>query len=196
MNFKATAGLLGCLFLFAQGVCVAGGAPDEESNPYAVISERNVFHLNPPPPPAPAEEPPKVEVPTMKLSGFLRIGQTTHALFTCNPKDKKDGPMYFNLTDGQKEGILEVVKIHEDRGEVDIINSGTPLTLSLKNDSLEPTAPPPAKGPQSGPEEHRGHKPPDGVPHDPARSAYRTPVPGEGGKPAFTMPMRRSRLQE
>jgi hypothetical protein len=194
MNFKATARLLGCLFLLAQGWPMAAAVPEDNSNPYAVISERNVFHLNPIPPP-PAPETPKVDLPVIKLSGFLRIGKTTHALFSYSPKEKKEGPIYYNLADGEKEGILEVVKIHEDKGEVEIIDSGTSLTLSLKNDTLEPKAAP-NKVAQAGSQMPRGLRSP-GPEHMPGRSAYRFPVPGQGaGAPAFPMPSRRSRVQQ
>ena len=200
MNLKATARLLACLFLLAQGWPLAAGAPDDDADPYAVISERNVFHLNPIPPPPPPPEAPKADLPVIKLSGFLKIGKTTHALFSSTPKDKKEEPMYFNLADGEKEGILEVVKIHEDKGEVEIINSGTPLTLSLKKDTLDPTAPAPNKGAPANSDLARGPRPP-GVPDQiPGRSAYRFPVPGQGagagGPPAFPMPTRRTRVQQ
>jgi hypothetical protein len=179
---------------------MAAAVPDDDSNPYAVISERNVFHLNPIPPPEPAQEAPKVELPTIKLSGFLRIGKTTHALFSYSPKDKKEEPIYYDLADGEKEGILEVVKIHEDRGEVEIINSGTPVTLSLKKDSLEPKETEPNKGPQADSGTPPGPQPPGGPEHMPGRSAYRFPGPGQGGggggSSAFPIPSRRSRVQQ
>jgi hypothetical protein len=207
MNLKATAGLLGWLFLLTQGRPTLAAAlaegDDDDSNPYSVISERNVFHLNPPPPPVTVDDKPKAELPSIKLSGFLRIGQKTHALFSSTPKDKKDGPIYYNLADGEKEGILEVVRIHEDKGEVEIINTGTPVTLSLKTDTLEPKAPPPNKGALADSGAPRRPKSPDGANPLPGRPAYRFPVPGQagageaaGGPPAIPMPMRRSRVAQ
>ena len=172
---------------------------NDDSNPYAVISERNVFHLNPVPPPEPPPEAPKPDLPKIKLSGFLRIGQKTHALFSCAPKDKKEEPIYYNLTDGEKDGILEVVKIHQDKGEVDIINSGTPATLSLKSDTLEPTAPAPAKGALAKAQHSEAPKSSGGPEHMPGRSAYRFPAPGQGGggNPSpFSMPERRARVAQ
>jgi hypothetical protein len=194
MNLKATARLLGCLILLAQGWPLAAAVPDDGSNPYDVITERNVFHLNPIPPPPPPPTP-KVELPEIKLSGFLRIGKTTHALFSCSPKDKKEEPIYYDLADGQKEGILEVVRIHEEEGEVEIINSGTPLTLSLKNDTLEAKEPEAKKGESGG---SRGFRFPGGPEQMPGRAAYRFPVAGQtgGGPPGFSTPMRRARVQQ
>jgi hypothetical protein len=196
MNFKATAGLLGCLILFIQEWPMPATVANDDSNPYAVISERNVFHLNPLPPPEPPPEAPKADLPKIKLSGFLRIGIKTHALFSCAPKDKKQEPTYYNLTDGEKDGILEVVKIREEKGEVDVINSGTPATLTLKDDTLEPKAPP-AKGAIANSERPRGPKPPGGPDQVPGRSAYRFPVQGGGRSPSpFPMPERRARVAQ
>jgi hypothetical protein len=199
MNCRAAARLLGCLLLLARGGPRATAQADEDANPYSVISERNVFHLNPIPPP-PAEEPKKEDLPEIKLSGFLKIGKSTHALFSSRPKDKKDGPIYYDLVDGEKEGILEVVKIHEDRGEVDILNSGTPGTLSLKNDTIKEAAPEKGAQANSLSPPRPGSQFPGGFDHLPARSAYRSPVEGQnrgGGSGAgFAMPARRSRIQQ
>jgi hypothetical protein len=112
----------------------------DASNPYSTISERNVFHLNPPPPPPEAEKV-KVDVPAIKLSGFFKVGTKTRALFSSESKKKDEGWTYYNLAEGEKNGILEVVKIDEPNGKVDIVNSGIPATLSLKEDSLQVTAP-------------------------------------------------------
>ncbi len=130
---KRAASWLGCVLLVGPGLAVA--LSDEGSNPYAVISERNVFHLNPIPPP-PEPEKPKLDLPKIKLSGFFKVGSQTRALFSSEPKKKDEGPVYYNLAEGEKEGILEVVKIDAENGKVDVINTGTPVTLTLKDDSL------------------------------------------------------------
>jgi hypothetical protein len=185
MNFKAVSWVLGC-FLLAQGwPAMADDAAAAAANPYAVISERNVFHLNPPPPPPAPEEPPKADLPDIKLSGFLKIGKTTHALFSSFPKDKKDLPTYYDLVDGEKQGILEVVKIHEDKGEVEIINSGTAATLSLKDDSLE------AKTPTEANAQKRERHMPFGPP------GIHQAEGSQAGHPfGFSIPPRRTRYQQ
>jgi hypothetical protein len=179
---------------------MAAAVPDDNSNPYALISERNVFHLNPIPDPPPPQDTPKVDLPVIKLSGFLRIGKTTHALFSYSPKDSKLGPMYYDLANGEKDGILEVVTIHEDRGEVEIINSGTPLTLSLKNDTLEIKAAAPVKSANADVESLRRLRSAGAPGEVPGRAAYRFPVPSQPGignsSPAFPMPSRRTRVPE
>ena len=139
MNMRPAIWLLGCLVLPEMGaagpfVPITDNS-DDASNPYAIISDRNVFHLNPIPP-APVAEPPKEELPIVKLSGFFRVGHETRALFCALPRDKKQDPSYYNLSEGEKAGSLEVVKIHYDKGVVDVVNSGTSMTLSLKDDGL------------------------------------------------------------
>ncbi len=52
----------------------AVGTTSEEANPYAVISDKNVFHLNPPPPPAPAEATKPPDLQKVMLSGFQKVG--------------------------------------------------------------------------------------------------------------------------
>jgi hypothetical protein len=142
---------------FTPGVSVRAAIPvasHDASNPYAVIGQRNAFHLNPIPIPPPPE-PPKVELPDIKLSGFLKTSNKMHVLFSYTPKDKKAMPIYYDLVEGEKQGILEVVKIHEEDGEVDVRNSGTEMTLSLEKDSLALKGPANAdKSPKPG--EHRG----------------------------------------
>jgi hypothetical protein len=169
---------------------MADDPPDAAANPYAVISERNVFHLNPPPPPPAPEEPPKADLPEIKLSGFLKIGNTTHALFSSSPKDKKDGPTYYDLVDGEKQGILEVVKIHEDKGEVEIINSGTAATLNLKDDSLEPKT---ASATEGEKKEHHPHFGPPGAGPPGIGQAEGSPRANPFG---FPIPPRRTRNQQ
>jgi hypothetical protein len=111
------------------------------TNPYAIISQRNVFHLNPLPPPPPGEVP-KSDLPVIKLSGFYKVGTVTRALFSSVPKDKKERPTYYSLCEGQGQGILKVLKINAAAGVVQILNSGEAATLTLKDDTLKPGSEP------------------------------------------------------
>src|SRR5271168_1140176 len=85
----------------------AGAAPtarenaDDTVNPYSVIVERNIFRLNPPPPPVDPNQV-KVELPVVKITGFLNIGSVSKVLFVSQPKDKKEGPIYYSLTESEK----------------------------------------------------------------------------------------------
>jgi hypothetical protein len=135
MKLRTAVWLFGCLVLALGGAAdpLVPVAPDvdDPSGPYAVISERNMFHLNPVPPEA-GPEPPKVELPVVKFFGFFRVGRVTKALFCSLPKDKKEEPTYYNLSEGEKSGFLEVVQIHFEKGEVEVVNSGVTMTLTLK----------------------------------------------------------------
>jgi len=117
---------------------VAGAIADttvEETNPYSVISDRNVFHLNEPPAP-PAAEAKAAEVPKLLLSGFYKVGGKTRVLLSMPAKDAKAVTKYFNLAPGERDIPVEIVKINSEKGEVEIINSGTRMTLSLAKDGV------------------------------------------------------------
>src|SRR5579862_3690814 len=100
MNRKRAGVLLGCILLAGPGSLQAQS--EDIANPYSIISERNVFHLNPPPPP-PEPEKPQVELPAIKLSGFFKIGSKTRALFSSVSKKKGEGWTYYNLAEGEKD---------------------------------------------------------------------------------------------
>jgi len=130
---------------------------DVEANPYAVIIQRNAFHLNPPPPLPEANKAPPPDLPLVKLSGFLQMGNQWKVLLavqTRNP-DPKATPssVFLALAEGDKEKaateanqfVVEVVKIYPVEEKVDIINSGTAVTLSMKNNGFESAAPSPAQ---------------------------------------------------
>lgn len=192
MKFGEVLGCLGCLVV-AVGVHASDTPPStQSSNPYSVIAERNVFRLVPPPPP-PAPDVPKPDLPIIKLSGFLKVGSSTRALFSSVPKDKKEGPTYYDLAEGQKQGILEVVKIHDDAGSVEIINSGTPATLTLKDDSLTPggvTSPVGAPANSRSPQPNRFANFPGGGRQFPSPQGFRQRDHGNGPFPFPTRPMR------
>jgi hypothetical protein len=135
----------GCLLVLTAGKSIVFGADD--ANPYAVISERNVFRLNPPPPPPAPEEAPPPEKSTIKITGIVKMNGTVRALFVSQPKDPKETPTYFNLAEGEREGILEVVHIHPEEQKIEILNAGKPETLSIKDDSLAKNEGPPPAAP-------------------------------------------------
>jgi hypothetical protein len=137
--------LAGYLLLTASRPTLAHNDVTNAINPYAVVSQRNVFHLQPPPPPPP-QEVSKADLPVIRITGIIKIGNKPRALFVGSSKNSKESPTYFNLAAGEHDGILEVVRIHYGEETVDIINSGTPMTLTVKDDSLakndsEPPAP-------------------------------------------------------
>jgi hypothetical protein len=117
-----------------------------EANPYSVISDRNVFHLNPPPPPPSADDAKPVDLPKVILTGIVGKGTTLKVLLAIPPKDSKDFVTYLTLVPGQREHDVELVKIHAEKEEVEIINSGTAQTLSSKSNSYAAMAVAPHPG--------------------------------------------------
>jgi hypothetical protein len=185
----------GCLLLMAAGTPLLADDENEAANPYAVIAERNVFHLNPPPPPPEPDEKPKEDLPVIKITGIVKIGNKTRALFVTQPKNNKDAPTYFNLAEGERDGILEVVKINAEDQKVDVINSGKPATLTVKDDSLEKNegSPPPGEAGEKKPP----FPPMPGIPN----LANRRPPPafpgmtqGANGAAPYTFPQRPRRV--
>ena len=150
---------------------------DDASNPYSVIVERNIFHLNPPPPP-PEPDKPKVELPVVKITGFVNIVNVRKVLFVSQPKDKKEGPFYYSLAEGEKsdDGKFELVKIHPDQEGVDVISEGVAVTLTVKDDSLGASTAAPAPAAKEGPA--------PGIPGNgrPGRPMF---PPGRGGPPGI-----------
>ncbi len=137
--------VLGCAGLASL---TASSAAAAEANPYSVISDRNMFHLNPPPPP-PDKDPPKpVDLPKVMLTGFVGKGHSVKVLLAIPPKDNKGHTDYLTLSPGEKGGEqgrnVELVSIRLDKEEVDIINSGTLQTLSVRSNSYASSPPAPA----------------------------------------------------
>jgi hypothetical protein len=129
--------MLGYAAMAALGTVVfASEVVPEEANPYSVISDRNVFHLNPPPLPPAAEPAKPLDLPKVMLTGFVGKGKSMKVLLAIPPaKDSKDTITYLSLAAGDREHDVQLVKIHLDKEEVEIINSGTAQTLSAKSNS-------------------------------------------------------------
>ncbi|MGP8201212.1 MAG: hypothetical protein ACLQU4_17110 [Limisphaerales bacterium] len=108
----------------------------DKSNPYAVIVDRNVFRLNSPPPPVSEADKKAKELPKVYLNGIIRIGDDVRVLFSIPPKDSKGLTSYFKLAPGERDDVLELVRIHSNQQEVDVLVNGTPVTLSLLSNSL------------------------------------------------------------
>lgn len=103
---------------------------------YQTIIDRNAFGLNPPTITAETNAPPAPPV-TVKVSGFVKRGDEVRAYFVIPGKDAKD-TQYLTLGEGEKEGIVEVLKISNEEGEVRIKNSGIDQVLSLDKNGMNP----------------------------------------------------------
>jgi hypothetical protein len=141
MNFAGPSGLT-WVFLLACSVITCGGTPfgnidatNAESNPYLIISRRNVFHLHAPPPPAPVADK-SATLPEVMLTGFVETAHVTTVLLAKPAEEPAKTPTYLSLKAGERKDGVEVVRIRLQKEEVDIINSGTPMTLCLNSNSF------------------------------------------------------------
>jgi hypothetical protein len=127
----------------------SGDAAAPESAPgYSIIPQRNVFHLQPPPTPENTPAPP-LNLPKVYLTGLVRNGPEWKALLVVKPEflDERGQRSIFYLTmaqgetrvlgSGEKRVTVQVDQIHADQQKIDFINSGSPMTLSMKDNSLD-----------------------------------------------------------
>jgi hypothetical protein len=139
VNYNLTrafvAGLIVAAPMVASAVAETTGA---DANPYAVISDKNVFHLNPPPPPVSAESTKPPDLQKVMLSGFQKVGNRMKVYLAIPAKDPKD-TAYLALQAGEKANDVEIVKIRVEKQEVDIINTGTAMTLTIASNGFAVT---------------------------------------------------------
>jgi hypothetical protein len=114
----------------------ANGAATSAANPYAAISKRNIFHLNPEPAP-PRQEPPPADLPAIKICGFMVNAGHVRALFASVPKNAREPQRYYDLSEGEADGILQLVKIHLDKEAAEVINSGVPMRLTMQENGFQ-----------------------------------------------------------
>lgn len=142
-------------------VCMMGGLAvcttaravpsDKESlsNPYQSIIDRNVFSLKPPPPPVDPAEAVKPTALKITLTGITTIFGDKRVLMKAaptagKPNEAKTEQSYI-LSQGQREGDLEVLEIDEKAGSVKVNNAGTIQTLTFEKDGAKlPSTPAPA----------------------------------------------------
>jgi hypothetical protein len=108
-------------------------------NPYAGITDRNVFDLKPPLAPVRPEDL-KTPPPDLKLTGITSILGMKQALLKAltparPPQQAKEE--FYILTENQSEGDVEVIAIDEKAGTVKVNNHGTPQTLDFVNNGVK-----------------------------------------------------------
>ncbi|MGO8676902.1 MAG: hypothetical protein ACLQVX_13650 [Limisphaerales bacterium] len=188
---KMLAGIAVALVVGAGAM--AADTTDSPSNPYQGIVDRNVFALKPPPPP-PDPETLKPPTPDFELTGIITIGGK-RALFKAIPKHGKTADpaakdRSFMLSEGQREGEVEVNRIDEIAKVVTVTCGGTVITLDFTNNAAKavavaapappPRPPVPGVGPRAGvgiqppPPAHAGLRQPGGPGND------RRPIRGGG----------------
>lgn len=142
-------------------------APGTPSKRYEAIVARNVFALKPPPVP-PDPELNKPPPPKITPTGITTILGNKRALFKVQMPAKPPEPakeQSFILTEGQREGQIEVLEIDEKLGAIKFNNFGTVVTLTLEKDGAKlPNTPPPAMPAPGAPPPITGYAPPGGNP--------------------------------
>ena len=185
------------LVLLAGGMALGGRAnavPTEPADtPYQTIVDRNVFSLKPPPPPPNADDN-KPQPVKITLTGITTIfGDKRVLMKSPAPPGKPGEPakpeLSYILTEGQREGDIEVLEIDDKNGNVKLNNAGTIVTLNIDKDGPKLPTTPMAGVPGAPPA-------PGGVPipHAPGANPMHNFSPESGGRPNFTMPTRTLRL--
>lgn len=132
--------------VYLAGLLAAGSAGGAltENNPYHPIVDRNVFALRPPPPP-PTNSTPVVEIPVnIKFTGITKTAGRKMAWFMIPARDATKPAEYYNVFEGERntgaQGGIDVTRINEEKGEVEVMLAGKPMTLSFEKNGLKPSA--------------------------------------------------------
>jgi len=121
--------------------------PDSPTNRFPAIPERNAFGLKPAPAiDAPPPSPPSI--PRLILTGITTVLGNKLVLMKAVPPGNAPGQAAkeesLMLTEGQRQGNVEVLNIDEKAGSVRVNNSGTIMTLTFEKDGAKlPNTPPP-----------------------------------------------------
>lgn len=138
----AVAGSGLCLAAWAD-VSDAPTAPDVDENPYTAIVERNIFGLkDPPPPPPPASEKDKTPPPNINLTGITTLGGSKRAMLKIPATPAKPGQpaktdQFFMLSEGERDGELEVIQIDAKFNTVKVKFADTYSTLDFTNNGVK-----------------------------------------------------------
>jgi hypothetical protein len=178
---------LGVLACAALAFCAAAVSRDTSVDRYRAIPERNAFGLKPREQPA-VEPAPQKPLRRILLTGITTLSGYKRALLKVEPlsgpghQGEKEDSMI--LTEGQREGEIEVVQIDVGAGRVTVNNSGTVMTISFEKDGVKMPGPAPALPPGTPSPAAAG------IPPAPLPTASPTPtgriVPGRPGWPVAT----------
>ncbi len=142
--------------VFCQAVWAATPDSPSNANPYSGIVDRNVFGLKPPPPPAPPPEQPKPPV-NITLTGITTLSGKKKCFITVLAAPKPGSPAApesMMLSEGQRQGDIEIVSIDEKAGSVNLKQGESAETISFDKNGVKGGPPPPpamAGGPGANP---------------------------------------------
>lgn len=122
---------MGSLAAFKIILCSSVLLDSAETNPYAIISQRNVFGLREPPPVIIAKPiaVPTNDLPELMLTGIADFPKAKWALLTSTERGKQ--PRRYTLKPGDKEGDLQVVAIDAEAGTVHVLHGSRELVLTF-----------------------------------------------------------------
>jgi len=130
-------------------VCVNARAIAD--NPYQAIVDRNVFALKPPPPPVKVDpEANKPPPPPITLTGITTILGSKRVFLSVNmpPKPPEQGKVQsFMLSEGQRDGDIEVLEIDEKNGIVKVNEFGSVTNLTWEKNGAKMAGGQPAPSP-------------------------------------------------
>jgi hypothetical protein len=123
------------VYLLGLSLGISAHAVSAGDSPYKNIVERNVFGLKPPQGPT-VEPPPPPPPAKITLTGITTLLGNKRALLSVQVPNK---PLEtFMLTEGQRDGEIEVLEIDEKAGTVKVVNHGVAQTLDFKIDGAKP----------------------------------------------------------
>jgi hypothetical protein len=140
---KALISTVGIVFTCATAWAITA------DNPYQGIVDRNVFGLRAPPPPPDPNEVNKPQPPKITPTGLTTILGNKRVLFKVQQPARPPEPakeQSFIMTEGQREGQIEVLEIDEKAGSIKFNNYGTVVTLTLEKDGPKQSNTPPPGG--------------------------------------------------
>jgi hypothetical protein len=114
-------------------------ASSGSANPYRCISERNLFGLRSTPPVH--FESPTEPLPKVTLTGITTVLKGKRALLKVQFPPKPLVPtkeQSYLLTEGQRDGPIEVLEINEKTPSVKLNNSGTVMIVTFSTNNLAP----------------------------------------------------------
>jgi hypothetical protein len=126
---------------------------DVEPHRYESIPARNIFGLRPVEQAQVTNQPPVL--PKLILTGITTILGNKRVLMKelppAGPPGATNREESLILTEGQREGPVEVLAIDEKAGRVRVNNSGTEMTLTFEIDGVKLAGTPPPAAPVPGP---------------------------------------------
>lgn len=134
---------------WARGLLVDTGASTGAAasrNPYQEIAARNIFGLRPPQP-VHVEPPPAPPIPKIVLTGITTFFGEKRALLRvqvpAQPRQPAKEESYI-LSEGQRDGQVEVLKINERTAHVTVEISGQVAEITFEKSPPPPSPPAPS----------------------------------------------------